>query len=290
MAFAGCLRTGVYERLVKRAGLANVSEDRIPSDARVVGELAFEDVSETRRIPLYEWERTVTGGWTREPESGIRLALNAGVESSLWIVRGRDTLVATLQKILEANYNIVTQEDWDAQRIDPARTSVAPLGNRGLQLVLEIDKTEFTTDKPIHVQLKVANLGPATLLVDNIKPLHRNTGMPPGIWVRDEAGREASSWSGAGIVEELMNESKTFVDPGKVIVLLDADLRQLRAQVLSVPDADSRRPGERVDSLDTWLGEGLYQIGGGVFGALHGAGRTAEIEFEITTGTPDVGE
>ncbi len=283
--FAGCLRQEVYERLIERGGLANVSEDRIPSDARVAGELVFEDGAEIRRIPLYEWARTVTSGWVRSPMSGLRLALDAGVEFSLYTASGRDSLLAFLRKTLEADRNIVAQEDWNAQSIDPDRTSVAPLGNRGLQLVLEIDKTEFTTDEPIRVRLKVANLGPSTLLVGNILPL-RSSANPPTIELYSEVGEQARSCFGAGIAQELLNESETFVEPGKVVVLLDADLRQLRADVFSRP----RRQWLGAKTLDDWLVEGVYQVNGQWHSVFSASGRTADIEFKIVTGTPHVGE
>ena len=281
----GCLWQGVYERLIEKAGLAYGRKDRIPSEARVVGELVFEKGPETRRIPLYEWQRTVPGGRAREPKSGFRLSAETGVEFGLHHSRDRDSLVSMVRATLEADYNLVAQEDWDAEDIDPARMSVAPLGNRGLQLVLEIDKTRFTTDEPIRVQLKVANLDSTTCLLESILP-YRNITNPPRIEFCNEAGEQATLKFGAGIVEELRNGNTTFVDPGKAVVLIDADLRQLQADALSRPEPDGGRQRPGAKTPENWLDEGIYRVSGQWYSELLGGGQTAQIEFEITAALP----
>lgn len=126
------------------------------------------------------------------------------------------------------------------------------------QLVLRLEKKEFTVGEPIRAKVLFRNIGKKTIVLDGILPM-RNIANPPALALEQtQPERHRIRAYGAGIPKELENENPITIEAGKSCILIDTDLLELQSgghffRGLSV---DSRS----VTSLRSSLVEGSYRI------------------------------
>lgn len=122
------------------------------------------------------------------------------------------------------------------------------------ELVLKMQKTAFTEQEPIHVVLVFRNTGDKIITLDGILPMRQSANPPTVDVVTPDGGRLRSY--GDGVPNGLMTNGPIVLNPGKEVILIDADLRSLTGSV-HPPGKDGKQGAFREKFV-----RGKYQITG----------------------------
>lgn len=122
------------------------------------------------------------------------------------------------------------------------------------ELILKMEKTVFVKGEPIRVVMVFHNTGTKTIKLDGIMPMRQSANPPCVVVTTPDGGRLQSYFD--GIPKYLMTDAPIVVDPGKDIILIDADLRYFSGSIF--PPGKIGHPG----AFKEKLGKGKYQITG----------------------------
>jgi len=127
------------------------------------------------------------------------------------------------------------------------------------QLVLELDKPRYLLNESIQTKLYFENIGEKTITLDGILP-ERNSANPPrlSIWTNNGNRFEINK-----LLDNLQNDNKIVINPGKSVMLMQNDLTQVGGVILHEDTSGVGYIAEELDKVYSKFEKGIYNIQAG---------------------------